>query len=195
MVINTNRVMKKRVYRLGMLTLKEESNLFKKLDKKGILYEYNYINSEKPLIVDCSTMKEEDAIALEETLLEEFGSQYLGEVEDSAINEKTEQETEVNKPEETIEESINNVLNEIEGVGENDYVYVSSDWSDIDGLVESAQKAFIQFGLYVYTDPTSEGSDQVGFIVSKIQLSPEQVKKLAYEDLGLEDNEEEEEIE
>lgn len=178
--------MKKRVYSLGFLTLKEEANLFSKLDKKGILYEYDHIKSEKPLTIDQTNLSENEAIALEESLMEEYGAQLLREVE---VEENIDVTPDINKPEESIvEEDIDSLITE--ALSDDDYAIVLSDWKDIDGLIESAKNAFQQFGLVITEDPSIEGSDSVGFIVSKRSLTDEEVNEIAYAGVDLEDNEE-----
>lgn len=94
--------MKNRKYSLGLLSLKEEVDLFNRLDNKRIPYEYNPNVENKELTVECSTMKEDDALNLDEELRESFGCQVME--EDDAINLIAEDEL--------INETIKDILEE-----------------------------------------------------------------------------------
>lgn len=59
---------------------------------------------------------------------------------------------------------------------------VSADWKDIDGLSNEFSKAVSLIGGYCYEDPTLEGSDMYGFIVSNKPLTEEEINNY-YEDL------------
>jgi hypothetical protein len=56
-----------------------------------------------------------------------------------------------------------------------DVEYAGADWKDIDGLGEAFAKVLKKWGLYVYECPSDQGSDQVGYIISKKSLNKNQI--------------------
>ena len=57
-------------------------------------------------------------------------------------------------------------------------MFVSADWKDIEGLIESFTEVLKNFGLFIYDDPWFEGTDSYGFVVSNETLTDEQIAKL-----------------
>lgn len=72
-------------------------------------------------------------------------------------------------------------------VNDNDVQFVSADWKDTDELINGFKDSITHFGLFVYDDPAMEGSDQFGFVVSKVQLTDEQLEKLCGLDIDDDD--------
>ena len=70
-------------------------------------------------------------------------------------------------------------------------MFISADWSDIEGLVDEFEKALKNFGLFMYNDPGFEGTDCYGFVISNETLTDEQIAKLC----ACEDEEEKDEDE
>ncbi len=70
-----------------------------------------------------------------------------------------------------------------------DLQYAGSDYSDIDGLIESFTKALKKLGINVYSDPAVEGSDTYQFYLTKEKLSKKQLNNISDEDSGLKDDE------
>lgn len=62
--------------------------------------------------------------------------------------------------------------------------FVGADWKDINGLAESFTKVLEHYGLYVYEDPTTEGSDWYGYVVSDIELNKKELRAAVKEELG-----------
>ncbi len=60
-----------------------------------------------------------------------------------------------------------------------DFECVFADWKDIDGLVERLKNALKKFGVNMYDDPRSEGSDMYSFILTKSNLSKKDLLELA----------------
>jgi len=56
-----------------------------------------------------------------------------------------------------------------------DIEFVSADHRDIGGLATSFSKALNKYGIYCYPDPSLEGSDAVGVIISKKPLVKKQI--------------------
>ena len=55
-----------------------------------------------------------------------------------------------------------------------DLEFVSADHRDIGGLADSFANSLSKFGVYCYQDPSLEGSDTLGFIISKKPLNKKQ---------------------
>lgn len=53
--------------------------------------------------------------------------------------------------------------------------FVVADWKDIDGLIESFEEALKEFGIHMYQDPTLEGSDTYGFLLSSVEMTDEEI--------------------
>jgi hypothetical protein len=56
-----------------------------------------------------------------------------------------------------------------------DLEFISADHRDICGLADSFANSLSKFGAYCYEDPSLEGSDTFGFIISKKPLSKKQI--------------------
>lgn len=59
---------------------------------------------------------------------------------------------------------------------------ISWDWKDCPDL-EDLQDALEPFGIRVYRDPFTEGSDTYGFILSKEPLNKHELRKIGYGEL------------
>jgi len=63
-----------------------------------------------------------------------------------------------------------------EGIDENEIQHVSSDWKDVEGLIDSYTKVLKKFGINTYEDPLLKGSDMVGVLLSKQNLSEKELR-------------------
>ena len=48
---------------------------------------------------------------------------------------------------------------------------ISADWKDTSGAFEQMESAMKKMGLYVYSVPSYEGSDEYGMIISKVPFA------------------------
>jgi hypothetical protein len=64
--------------------------------------------------------------------------------------------------------------------------FVGADWKDIDGLAKGFKDAINKSvgKQWVYDDPTTDGSDWYGYIVSDTQLNKKQLREAVAEELG-----------
>lgn len=62
-----------------------------------------------------------------------------------------------------------------ENEAEQDYLVVNSDWKDFEGFIDNLTTELKIYGLHVMEDPTMEGSDQIGVIISRTPIDPQQV--------------------
>jgi hypothetical protein len=62
--------------------------------------------------------------------------------------------------------------------------FAGADWKDIDGLATSFTKALKEYGIFVYVDPTTEGSDYCGCVISDVKLTKKQLDAVIKEELG-----------
>ena len=57
-------------------------------------------------------------------------------------------------------------------------MFVQADWKDTEGLIDGFEKALENFGLFMYSDPEMDGSDEYAFVISNEQLTESQISKL-----------------
>ena len=57
-------------------------------------------------------------------------------------------------------------------------VYVSWDYKRGDEAFDEIKKELPKLGLFVYPSPGCEGSDAFGFVISKVELTDEQVEEI-----------------
>jgi hypothetical protein len=67
--------------------------------------------------------------------------------------------------------------------------FVGADWKDTSGLAEAFKKAINKSvgKQWVYDDPTCEGSDWFGYILSDTKLNEKQLRDAAAKELGYAD--------
>ena len=73
-----------------------------------------------------------------------------------------------------------------------DYEIAGADWKDIDGLADAFKEALSILGIYMYDDPSTEGSDWYGFILSKRKLSKDELKSIVRDLSGVDEEGEDE---
>lgn len=62
--------------------------------------------------------------------------------------------------------------------------FVTADWKDITGLAEEFISFLESEGYKVYEDPSLEGSDTFGWVISKKDLSKKQLQNASNEHWG-----------
>lgn len=62
--------------------------------------------------------------------------------------------------------------------------FAGADWKDTEGMAESFKEALEKMGKFVYGDPSSEGSDWYGYIISDVELSEKELKKLVWKEFA-----------
>lgn len=72
-------------------------------------------------------------------------------------------------------------LNEAKISQPKDMKFVSVDYKDVDGMAKQFQKVLKSFGINMYEDPTTKGSDQYSFFITKEKLSNKQLNDIARE--------------
>ncbi len=75
-------------------------------------------------------------------------------------------------------EKIENSSSE-ELVSQDDVRFVNADWKDPEGLIKGFKNTLEYFGLHMYENPVCIGTDQYGFIISKIELDDEKIDYVA----------------
>ena len=74
---------------------------------------------------------------------------------------------------------------------------IISDWKDTEGFFEELQSVLREMGVHMYSDPRSEGSDDIAYIVSDAELSEDEIDEVSkawWGDFDDEEDEEDEEI-
>jgi len=64
-------------------------------------------------------------------------------------------------------------------VTQDDVAWVSADWKDTEELIDGFREALEKFGLHMYEDPDFDDTDSYGFIISKTELSDNQIEALS----------------
>lgn len=68
--------------------------------------------------------------------------------------------------------------------------FAGADWKDPEGMAKSFIKFIRSQGFFVYKDPSTAGSDYIGYIISNTKLTPSELRALVWAELGLtEENE------
>jgi len=57
--------------------------------------------------------------------------------------------------------------------------FVYADWKDMNGLINGFEKAIEHFGLFIYEDPQTEGTDTYGFIITDKELNVGELQQLS----------------
>lgn len=59
------------------------------------------------------------------------------------------------------------------------FEFVTADYKDFSGFVEQLEKSLKTFGLNMYSDPQTDGSDTIGIIITSHKITDKHLNELS----------------